>query len=134
MAAFGLTLGNANIGGALVAAMLTLSTFMGLGVLAAAFILRFKKGNPVTWLIASTSELFGGVYFPVEILPDWMRSVSEWIPMTHALIALRKTLLANATMAEVSTHLMFLFVFTLAVWPSKTFSSLCFARSQSRTV
>ena len=115
--AFGLMLNNANVPAAVLSIGLTLTTFMGLGILAAAFILRFKKGNPVTWLIASTGELFGGVYFPTEILPDWMRSVSQWVPMTHALTAIRKSLLANADMAVIQDDLFFLGMCTLIIWP-----------------
>lgn len=117
LGAFGLNLGQANSGAALVSILLTLTTFMGLGILAAAFILRFKKGNPVTWLIASAGELFGGVYFPTEILPDWMKSISEWVPMTHALSALRQSLLANASFDAIKNDLLFLAVFTLLIWP-----------------
>lgn len=116
-AAFGLRLPEANIGTATVAVMLTLTTFMGLGILAAAFILRFKKGNPVAWIIATSSELLGGVYFPIEILPDWMKSISNWVPMTHALQALRKSLLNNAGFEEVGSHLLYLVLFTLIIWP-----------------
>jgi ABC-2 type transport system permease protein len=113
---FGLSLPKANIGPALVSLLLTLTTFMGLGILAAAFILKFKRGNPVTWTIATASELLGGVYFPTKILPDWMKSVSDWIPMTHALESLRSTLLANAGFEQVAPHLIYLGVFTLAIW------------------
>lgn len=117
IAAFGLSLNNANVLAALTSIVLTLTTFMGLGVVAAAFILRFKRGNPVTWLIASAGELFGGVYFPAEILPDWMRSISKWVPMTHALSALRKSLLSNASVDAISSDLLFLLVFTVLIWP-----------------
>lgn len=116
-AVFGLSLAQTNIPSALLAIGLTLSTFMGLGILAAAFILKFKQGNPVTWLIASTGELFGGVYFPSDILPDWMKSVAQWIPMTHALSALRKSLLLNANVDAIRGDLLFLLFFTLLVWP-----------------
>ncbi len=115
--AFGLSLGQANVGAALLAVLLSLTTFMGLGVLSAAFILKFKKGNPVTWLIASAGELFGGVYFPTDILPDWMKSVSRWVPMTHALSALRKSLLSNAGVDVVEKDLLYLLLFTLVIWP-----------------
>lgn len=115
--AFGLVLNQANPLAASAAAFLTLTTFMGLGILAAAFILRFKRGNPITWLIGTASELLGGVYFPIKILPDWMRSISEWIPMTHALAALRKSLLMNAGFDQIGNHLLFLAFFTLLIWP-----------------
>ncbi len=114
--AFGLLLPNANILPALVSLLLTLTTFMGLGILAAAFILLFKRGNPITWTIATASELLGGVYFPTKILPDWMKKISDWVPMSHALESLRATLLSGATFSQVGTHLAFLGVFTLVVW------------------
>lgn len=115
--AFGLLLPNAAVLPALAAVALTLVTFMGLGILAAAFILRYKKGNPVAFIIATASELLGGVYFPVEILPGWMKAVSQWVPMTHALKALRGTLLAGESFREIAPHLFYLSAFTLIVWP-----------------
>jgi len=116
-AVFSLALPQANVLPALVALVLTLTTFMGLGILAAAFILRFKRGNPVAWLIATASELLGGVYFPIEILPPWMKSIADWVPMMHALAALRKTLLSAGSFHQIQHHLLFLLIFSLLVWP-----------------
>lgn len=130
--AFGLTFEKPALGPALVAAVLTLAAFMGLGVLSAAFILRYKRGNPVAWIIASAGELFGGVYFPVNILPGRMRAISEWIPMTHALSALRKTLLTGAGFADISPDLVYLGVFTVIVWPLGVLAfQLALRRSQA---
>lgn len=119
---FGLRLDNANVGAAVLSALLTLTAFMGLGILAAAFILRFKRGNPITWIIAATGELFGGVFFPVTILPEKMKAVAQWIPMTHALVALRKTLLNGASIMDVGSELIFLSVFTILIWPLGVFA------------
>jgi len=115
--AFSMRLPNANVLPAVISLVLILTTFMGLGVLSAAFILRFKKGNPVAWVIATASELLGGVYFPTQILPDWLKSISDWVPMMHALSALRKSLLSHASLAEIQPHLVFLAAFTLVIWP-----------------
>lgn len=117
MLGFGLTFENASLGPAAVAALLTLAAFMGLGVLSAAFILRYKRGNPVAWILASAGELFGGVYFPINILPDRMRAIAEWMPMTHSLSALRRSLLTGASFTDISPDLAYLSLFTLAVWP-----------------
>ena len=116
-AAFGLNLGNANAGAVAFAGLLTLTTFMGLGVLAAAFILRFKRGNPVTWIIASAGELFGGVYFPTDILPPWMRSMSEWVPMTHAFKAFGRVFSKAPESTRFGRSLIFLLAFTFVIWP-----------------
>ena len=130
--AFGFTFANMNGFAAFLSIVLTLTTFMGLGILAAAFILRFKRGNPVTWIIASASELFGGVYFPVEVLPASMKSISRWIPMTHALAALRDSILSNASVSEIGHHLIYLLICTLLVWPVGVFAfKWALKRSQS---
>ncbi|HRY30350.1 MAG TPA: ABC transporter permease [Elusimicrobiota bacterium] len=117
MVVFGLRLAEANVGPAGAVLVLTLIAFMGLGVLAAAFIMRFKRGNPVTWLVVTASELLGGVYFPVEILPGWLKSLSRFVPMTHALTGLRKCLLMGAGWGEVLPQLTALALFALAAWP-----------------
>ena len=115
-AIFGVALPNAAVLPALAALILTLSAFMGLGVLAAAFILRFKRGNPVAWLIATASELLGGVYFPVNLLPDWLKGVAEWVPMKHALDALRGSLLLGHGFDRIGGSLLFLGIFSFVAW------------------
>ena len=115
--AFGMRFPQANFISAGISLVLTLVTFMGLGILAAAFILWFKRGNPVTWLIATASELFAGVYFPTQILPDWMKAISNWVPMTHALSALRLSFLSNASLTDIKPHLIYLFFFAVIIWP-----------------
>ena len=114
---FGLQIPNANVLPALAVLALTLFAFMGLGIFAAAFIMLFKRGNPVTWLIGTLSELLGGVYFPVEILPGWLRTLSIFVPMSHSLIGLRKTLLMGAGWGEITPQLAALTVFIVVTWP-----------------
>jgi len=114
--AFNLTFNHVNWETAAVSMALTLSSFMGLGILAAAFILRFKKGNPVAWLLATLGELLGGVYFPTTILPGWLKKISDWTPMSHALQALRKSLLTGANFREIQSHLIFLAFFSVIAW------------------
>ncbi|HOW28122.1 MAG TPA: ABC transporter permease [Elusimicrobiota bacterium] len=114
---FGLRLPQANLPAAGMILLLTLVAFMGLGVLAAAFILRFKRGNPVTWTVATVSELLGGVYFPTDILPPWLHSLSVLVPMNHALLGLRKSLLLGAGWSDVGPHALALTVFSVVLWP-----------------
>lgn len=121
---FGLKVPDANIGAAFAVLVMTLFAFMGLGVFAASFIMRFKRGNPVTWLIATSSELLGGVYFPRDVLPEGLKFFSKCVPMTYALEGLRRSLLAGASWAEVAPQLGALALFTVVMWPV---GILCFA-------
>lgn len=126
---FGLDLPLAQPGPAAAILVLTLFAFMGLGVISAAFIMRFKRGNPVTWMMATASELLGGVYFPIDVLPDWLQKVSKFVPMTHALSGLRQTLLVGAGWGDVLPQMAALSLFILVLWPIGIFS---FSRALER--
>lgn len=119
---FGLRLPHAQPLEAAAILFLTLFAFMGLGIISAAFIMRFKRGNPVTWMMATASELLGGVYFPVELLPSWMRKISLFVPMTHSLTGLRKCLLMGAGWAEIWPQMAALVLFIVVLWPIGLFA------------
>jgi len=77
----------------------------GAGLASAGFVLVSKEGDPVSWLVGAASGLLGGVYFPVEVLPAWLRPVSTALPTTRALNLARSalTLPASASGAEAAT-------------------------------
>jgi ABC-2 type transport system permease protein len=101
VAFFGLTLGRVNGPGLLAVGGLTILCFLCVGILSASFILVYKTGNPFAWIFGTVSGLFGGVVFPVSLLPPWIRWISQILPVTYALNGMRKSLLASATFAEV---------------------------------
>ncbi len=114
---FGFRMGQARVGPALAVLVLTLFSFMGLGVFAASFIMRFKRGNPVTWFMEAVSNLLGGVFFPLAALPEGLQKAALFLPMTHALEGLRKTLLMGAGWHDIYPQMAALGLFTLLVWP-----------------
>lgn len=126
---FGFRMAHARVGPALAVLVLTLFAFMGLGVFSASFIMRFKRGNPVTWFMEAASNLLGGVFFPLSALPLGLQKTALLIPMTHALEGLRKTLLMGAGWKEVAPQLMALTLFIGIMWPLGIF---VFGRSLRR--
>jgi ABC-2 type transport system permease protein len=116
-AVFDLTMPNANPAPALAVLALTFISFMGLGILSAAFIMRFKRGTPITWLITVLGDLLGGVFYPVGVFPEWLEKVSLLVPMRHALDAVRRTLLAGAGWEDILPQLGALAVFCVVLWP-----------------
>ncbi|HEX2694530.1 MAG TPA: ABC transporter permease, partial [Acidobacteriota bacterium] len=97
MAVFGMRMGHVNVPALLVVLVLTSSCFLSLGMLSASFTLVYKLGNPVSWLFGSVSGLLGGMLFPVAVLPPWLRGLSFFLPVTHALEGLRLSLLSSTT-------------------------------------
>ena len=89
--------------------------FLGIGLISAAFIIVFKQGSPVTWLVGTFSGLLAGVMYPIAVLPDWVQSVSSIIPLTYGLEAVRMVLLQGATVTDISVELTILALFTVVL-------------------
>lgn len=43
--------------------------------------------------------LFGGIFFPLTNLPDWMQTVAWWLPLTHLVTVCRALALGNVSWA-----------------------------------
>lgn len=115
--------------GTLLVIVLSIAAFSSMGILSASFILLFKRGEPVSWFFSAVSWLLGGVYYPISVLPDWFQKVSDFIPMTHSLEALRILLLSQGNLASVSKS-----VFSLITWAliGLPVSYLCFLYALKR--
>jgi ABC-2 type transport system permease protein len=77
--------------------VLTVATFAGIGIFAAAFVVWFKQPEPITAGITTLSLLISGVLYPTTVLPDWLQAVAPLLPLTHTIAALRGTLLEGAS-------------------------------------
>jgi ABC-2 type transport system permease protein len=108
----------------------TLLAFSGLGVLSAAYLLLFKRGNPAKWFILGVSSVAGGMLFPVNILPPWLQLVAYLNPVTYAMDAMRGALLNGAGIFSLAHPLLVLLAFAVVLLPS---SLLIFSWSLRRT-
>jgi ABC-2 type transport system permease protein len=97
--------------------MATLLAFSGLGVLSAAYLLLFKRGNPAKWLILGVSSVVGGMLFPVAILPPWLQVIARLNPVTYALDAMRGALLDGAGILSIGRSLLLLVGFGAVLLP-----------------
>jgi ABC-2 type transport system permease protein len=84
--------------------LMMIVSYLGIGIMAAGIILVYKKGDPLTFLLASVTEFLGGVLFPLQYLGGY--PVLWWLawlmPYTYALDAARRVLLTGATLASFS--------------------------------
>lgn len=115
---FGLAFGRVNVPGLLAVVALTVLCFLSVGVLSASFILVYKSGNPFGWLLGTVSGLFGGVVFPVALLPAWLRWISSLLPVTYALDGVRQSLLASAGFGDILPDIAALAVFDAVLLPA----------------
>jgi ABC-2 type transport system permease protein len=120
--ALGASLSNANpVGGALVF-LVAMAAFSALGILSAACIVVWKRGDPVPWLIGAASWLLGGVFYPIDAMPAWLQPLSRLLPITYALEALRPALLGGIGVVEVLRLAAPLIVFAAIVLPASLFA------------
>ena len=110
----GLPFHGANVAAVLASAILAISAFAAIGVLSAVFTLVLRRGDPVLWVFGTLSWLLGGVFFPVAVLPTPLQHLSSLLPMTHALDAVRATLLKGAAISDVKNALVVLAAFAAA--------------------
>jgi ABC-2 type transport system permease protein len=98
--------------------LLTLLSSVGLGILSASFILYFKRGDPINFFLSSMTTFFGNVFFPVEQLPESIRWVSDYLPITWSLRVVRHALLKGASFSELQGDLIPLAVLTAIILPA----------------
>ena len=114
---FGVQLDKGNTPAALVILVLTIIAMTSLGIIAASFIMVLKRGDPVTLLISSLAVLLGGVYYPVQLMPQWLQQLSRLVPITYSLDAMRRTLLADASFQEIMPDIIALAIFGIVLVP-----------------
>ncbi|MBI3128271.1 MAG: ABC transporter permease [Candidatus Tectomicrobia bacterium] len=86
--------------------------FAGLGLIATALAPSHSFFNFHYSLIVMPMFFFAGTFFPLQGLPAWMQTVSELMPLTHAVI-LARGLIVYGHAPDALWHLFMLSVFTL---------------------
>jgi ABC-2 type transport system permease protein len=105
----GLSLRGANIAGALVVLVVSGLSFIGLGLIAAILpVLSTEKGAQASHIFQAVILLISGVYYEVDVLPAWIRSLSVASPATYTLRAIRAALLEGASFAELAPTILLL--------------------------
>ncbi len=98
--------------------LLSLAVFAALGVISAAMILIFKKGDPVAAIVGAVSFLLGGTLYPVSALPEGLEQLSRLVPLTWSIEATRAILLDGRSVVdllpEMGVLVLFLLVFLAA--------------------
>jgi ABC-2 type transport system permease protein len=111
---------------------LTLLSSAGIGMLSASFILYFKRGDPVNFLLSMGTTFFGNVIFPSKLLPASVQWVSNWLPMSWSLKVVRGALLSGATFGQLSGELGRLAILTAILVPLGLFGARIAIRRAKR--
>jgi ABC-2 type transport system permease protein len=125
---FGLHLHLGSLSALTLLMLLTILVFAALGLSAAALLLVFQRGEPVTPFVGAFFALMGGVFFPPSILPPALASLSKVLPLPYALEGLRGLMLEGWTFAQALPDLVALAIFAAVLMPiSLVVFPLCLA-------
>lgn len=117
---------------ALLFLVLTTLVLACLGILSASFAMVFKRGDPFGMFLGTGSALFSGVFFPTQLLRDHAPSVSgisRLLPPTYGLDGIRRVLIENQGLSQVTEPLVALLLMLVVLLP---FSLWVFGRAVRR--
>ena len=113
----GMRLDSANVPFALLSLIISVVSFNALGLFAASLIILMKRGDPLGWAIRVTSAVLGGVFYPMNVLPGWLRALAQALPLTHALELMRRSLLNGEGWTELRGEMLTLIGLTALLLP-----------------
>ena len=109
LAAVSLALGLAFQASGILPALALLAAFVpfvwGLGLLAAAAIVTFRRGEGVVGIGMSLLGLVSGAFFPLTLLPVWLQRLAEANPVAIAMEGTREALIGGAGWSVVGSDL-----------------------------
>lgn len=90
---FHMDLSHANWGGVAVLVLVGSVSLIGLGIISAVLPLLFtERGAQMAYIIRAVLLLISGVYYPISVLPGWMRTLAVFSPVTYLLEGLRQSI------------------------------------------
>jgi ABC-2 type transport system permease protein len=118
---------------ALPVAILGAAAFAPFGLAMAALVVLFKQTNAGATFVITGISLLAGIYFPVELLPNWIEWASEVQPFTPAIDLLRNVLVGTPLRDSAGAELAKLAGFAVVTAPlAVTFLQAAVRRSRRR--
>ncbi len=95
--------------------LLFLCALWGLGFVLAAIGLVIKRSNDLSNLLSPIYFLLGGIYYPVALLPIWLRVPAEALPFGYGMQALASASIHHAGITSLGAQLLPLAGFAVAL-------------------
>ena len=103
---FDLNLSQANFAAALVVLLVASISFIGIGMMTAVLpLISPEKGTQLGFIAQGLLLVVSGVYYPVEVLPQWMQWISVISPATYALDGMRDAIIDGAGITAMGDEL-----------------------------
>lgn len=80
----------------------TIPALYGMGLGFASLVLWVKEANAAVFFVRGIFTIFAGLTYPLDVLPQWMRTISAMLPLTYTVEGVRASALRGASLAEVA--------------------------------
>lgn len=97
--------------------VLTIASFLAIGLMAGAFSVITKRGDPFTPLVMAATTLLAGAVFPVEVLPVWLQSLGRLFPAYYGFNAMRAVLIGGQSLGGIVDEIAVLAAFNVVLIP-----------------
>lgn len=91
--------------------LLGIFSFVGLGILVSAIATEQETATQLLFMFQFPMLFLSGVFFPIQMMPEFMQKIAQVIPLTYAITALRKVMVLGAGLAAVRTEILILLIF-----------------------
>ncbi|MBI3570495.1 MAG: ABC transporter permease [Gammaproteobacteria bacterium] len=86
-----------------------------IGLLVSGIVLRYGLGaESMAWIAIFAVQPISGVYYPIEVLPDWLQIVAHGLPSSHVFEGMRSVLFEQRFRVDLLVNAMVLNIFYLA--------------------
>lgn len=83
----------------------------GIGFAFASLVITLKEANAFVFLVRGIVMIFCGITYPLAMLPNWMQSVSQWLPQTYIIHGVRTAALSTEGLSGIALDLKMLALF-----------------------
>jgi ABC-2 type transport system permease protein len=95
--------------------LLGVFSFVGLGIVITSFTKDQETAQMLMMTLMFPMMFLSGVFFPVQQMPQFMQTISSFLPLTYASNALRKVMVLGAGVPQITTELIVLVVFGIVM-------------------
>lgn len=89
--------------------------FLGMGFTVSAFAKTVESVPAIANIVAFPMLFLGGVFFPIDSMPNWLQHIVQYMPLTYFAHALREVMGNGASFSGIATDLYWMLGWSIAL-------------------
>jgi ABC-2 type transport system permease protein len=89
-------------------------SFVGLGIVLTSVAEDEETASMIIMTLTLPMMFLSGIFFPIQMMPSFMQTISKWLPFTYAVDAMRRIMVFGATLGNVYNDVLVMLIFGIA--------------------